>query len=419
MGEAMKNQLLCIITDTLNQLILLQHMNQKVKIPFENTEIAFKHVSDRDLMRARWLFKMFNYKWLIQYGPPLATFSLKLGLPVKGLIRKTIFNHFCGGEAIDDCDRTVQVLAKNGVGAILDFSVEGVQEEKNFDSNFHEILNSIEKAGGAGAYPFAVFKPTGIGRFSLYEKVNSGAMLNEKEKAEFERIKKRFSDLCLAAAKKSLPLFVDAEESWIQDCLDQLAEEQMEIHNREEVIVFNTVQLYRKGRLEYMDRLYAKAKDKGFKVGLKLVRGAYMEKERARAKEMKYSSPIQDNKADCDRDFNEAVRKCFSELTITKVCIATHNQDSCALMANLMEEAGIAHQDDRIWFAQLFGMSDHISFNLAEMGYKVAKYLPYGPVAAVLPYLSRRAKENSAVAGQAGREMQLIDAEILRRKSAS
>lgn len=383
-----------------------------------NTEVAFSRFSDSDLLKTRRLFNLFNYPNFVRWAPAFTTFALRIGFPIKGIVKRTIFNHFCGGETIADCDRTVQKLHAYGIGAILDYSAEGHQKESDFDRNYEEIRRTIQKAATDEAYPFAVFKPTGVGRFNLYAKRNERKELSASEEEEFLRVHKRIEGLCALAAELDVPLFIDAEESWIQDCLDEIVGEMMMRFNREKVIVFNTVQLYRKGRLEYMKNLYESGRREGYKIGLKLVRGAYMEKERERALELGYPSPIQDNKADSDRDYNRAVEMCFENRDITKVCVGTHNEESSILLVKLMEEAGMDPGDDRFWFAQLYGMSDHISFNLAEAGYKVAKYLPYGPVVSVLPYLSRRATENSSVAGQAGREISLINQEISRRRLA-
>ena len=393
-------------------------MTGKPKISFDNTEIAFKRYSNRELKLAKLLFAMFNYKTVVEYAPPITAFALRIGIPIKGLVRATIFDHFCGGESIEDCDKAVKALYKKGIGAILDYSVEGEQDETDFIANYEEILSTIDKAAESDEYPFAVFKPTGIGRFAIYEKVNANDELSNDESAQYQNIKNRFLGLCQRAYDKKVPLFIDAEESWVQDCFDELVEEMMQKFNRDEVIVFNTVQLYRKGRIDYMEGLYQRASEAGFKVGLKLVRGAYMEKERERALEMHYPSPIQDNKADSDKDYNRAIELCFEHMSITKVCVGTHNEESTHLVAQLLAESGLEINDDRFWFAQLYGMSDHISFNLSNAGYNVAKYLPYGPIVSVLPYLSRRAQENSSVAGQSGREISLIKKELARRRNA-
>lgn len=387
------------------------------ELSFDNTEIAFSHKTDGELKKAKWLFQIFKYQWLIKYGPGLATFALKLHLPVKGLIKSTIFAQFCGGENIDDCDSVVEQLWDKGVGSILDYSVEGEESEKQFDKNCEEIKDTIVKAAGKPEYPFAVFKPTGVGRFSIYEKVSQGMALKEKDMELWEKVQKRIYGICELAAKHKVRLFIDAEESWIQPAVDQIVDRMSIEFNVKEAIVFNTIQLYRKYRLDYMRKTIDHARSNGYYVGFKIVRGAYMEKERARAKRLEIESPIQETKIDSDQDYNDAIRLSFENRDICSVCVATHNDASSKLMVQLMYDAGIEPGDQRFWFAQLFGMSDNISYNLAHAGYNVAKYLPYGPVGAVLPYLGRRAQENTSVAGQRGRELSLIVNELERRKS--
>lgn len=387
-------------------------------LSFENTEIAFKHLSTEELKRARMLFNMFKFKFLIKYGPGLASGALKFGIPVKPLIRKTIFDHFCGGESIEDCDNAVANLYHNGIGAILDYSVEGVESEDNFDLNLEEILRTIDKAAAQEEYPFAVFKPTGVGRFDLLAKVNSKEKLSVEEEGEYARFSDRMDKLCSHAASMKVRLFIDAEESWIQDAIDDIVDDLMAKYNVDKAWVYQTVQLYRKGRLGYMHDCLDKARERKYFLGFKLVRGAYMEKERERAEEMGYPSPIQDTKADTDRDYDQAIRFCVEHRDVVSVCAGTHNEKSSQLLFQLLNENGIDKQDERFWFAQLYGMSDNISYNLSYHGYNVAKYLPYGPIQAVLPYLGRRAQENTSVEGQTGRELNLIEMELARRQDA-
>lgn len=365
------------------------------------------------------LFNMFKFKFLIKYGPGLASGALKYGIPVKPLIRKTIFDHFCGGESIDDCDDAVKRMYANGVGAILDYSVEGVESEENFDLNCEEILRTVTKAAVQEEYPFAVFKVTGVGRFDLFAKVHSKETLSDNEQDEFERIKVRVNRICQAASDNKVRIFIDAEESWIQDPIDDIVEEMMAKYNGETSWVYQTVQLYRKSRLEYMQECLDAAVEGDYMLGFKLVRGAYMEKERERAEERGYESPIQDTKDDTDRDYNLAIEFCVKHRDRVSVCAGTHNEESSRLLFDLLQEHGIEKNDPRFWFAQLFGMSDHISYNLAHHGYNVGKYLPYGPIQAVLPYLGRRAQENTSVQGQTGRELSLLEKELARRKSLS
>ncbi|MFM9944184.1 MAG: proline dehydrogenase family protein [Bacteroidia bacterium] len=337
-----------------------------------------------------------------------------MGLPIKGLIKNTVFWQFCGGETIDECDEIVKTLKKNGVGSILDYSVEGDESEENFDLNVEEIKHTITKAKGKPEYPFCVFKPTGIGRMDLLAHVGEGKKLEMDELEEFYRFKKRFEDICKTAFDNDVRLFIDAEESWIQKPIDEIANEMMAKYNLTKAIVFNTVQLYRKDRFDFLKKCIEVAK--GYHLGFKLVRGAYMEKEAARALEMGYPNPIQDSKEGSDRDYNESLKLCFEHRDRVSICAGTHNEDSSMLLAKLMNTAHIEKNDPRFWFAQLYGMSDNISFNLAASGYNVAKYLPYGPIKAVMPYLGRRAKENSSMAGQMGRELAMLVQEIKRRK---
>ncbi len=392
--------------------------NPEETLSFSNTAIAFQDKSDEDLKKARLLFSTFNYKWLLKVGPGLARFGMDMGLPVRGLIRNTLFAQFCGGESIEDCAETVERLAKVGIGTILDYSVEGQEDERTFDATANEIIRTIEESGKNGEkIPFAVFKVTGIARFSILEKAARGKdKLRPDDLAEFQRVETRFGKIVGKAAELKVRILVDAEETWIQPCIDTLTEEAMKRYNREECLVYNTLQLYRHDRCAYLESCIADAREKGYFPGFKLVRGAYMEKERQRAYNRGYPSPIQRSKAESDHDFDEALRICIEARQWVSICAGTHNENSCKLLVKLMKEAGMEASDKRVYFAQLLGMSDHISYNLAHAGYNVAKYVPYGPVKEVLPYLSRRAEENSSVKGQAGRELSLIDMELKRRQ---
>lgn len=382
---------------------------------FSNTEKAFAWKSDAELKRALRLFQLFQWSPAVKYGPTLAEWSLKLKLPVKGLIRNLVFDHFCGGENMHECDAAAQKLHHYGVNSILDYSVEGMETEAVFETNAEEIKAAIRKAADQNHYPFSVFKTTGIMRFGLLEKLQSGQPLNAKEEGELQSANARFEALCAEAARLNVRLFVDAEESWIQEPIDRLTEEMMLKFNREKAIVFNTLQMYRHDRLAYLKNQIVEAEKNGIYLGFKLVRGAYMEKERARAAEMGYEDPIQPDKASSDQDYDAALGLCFEHRERVSVCAGTHNEKSSTLLAKLMQENGVQSSDERFWFAQLYGMSDHISFNLASEGFNVAKYLPYGPVQAVMPYLARRAQENTSVAGQMGRELRLIQEEWNRR----
>lgn len=390
----------------------------EASINLNDTRIAFANKSDGDLWKANWLFRIIGTPWLSRTGQAFTKVALALRLPIKGLIKATIFKQFCGGENIAECLLTAEHLAKSGVGTILDHSVEGQDEEHELDNTVREVLRTIATAKQRTDIPFCVFKPTGISRTDLLEDVSAGKKLSAEEQAEWERVEHRMDSLCHAAAKTDVPLLVDAEESWIQPAVDALVERMMQRYNTERALIFNTAQLYRHDRLAFLKASHARAVEGGYFLGIKLVRGAYMEKERDRAAEKGYPSPIHANKEAVDRDYDAAITFCVEHLDRIAVMAGTHNEQSSLLLARRMDELGIAHDDPRICFAQLLGMSDHISFNLAHARYRVAKYVPYGPVRKVLPYLIRRAAENTSVAGQTGRELRLIIAERTRRKGA-
>lgn len=385
---------------------------------FDNTEVAFKHKSDADLLKAKRLFQLFSYPFLVEKGPLIANFCLSIGLPIKGVIKKTIFHQFCGGEDINSSYSSAKQLAESGIGAILDYSVEGEGSDKSYQHSFKEISAVINYAADHPEFPFAVFKCTGLGPSEVMRKLTEKESLSEKDKKQWIEFTSRVDALCKLAHDRNVKLFIDAEESWLQDPLDQLSYDMMAKYNREKTIVFNTIQLYRKDRIQEMELQIDKARSQGYFIGFKLVRGAYLEKETERAIEKKYPNPIQDSKTDTDLDYDRAIQLCFDQRDITEVCAGTHNEESSYLLARLMDEHNVDHKDERFWFAQLYGMSDHISFNLAAEGFNVAKYLPYGPVKEVLPYLARRAKENSSVKGQAGRELNLINRELQRRHNS-
>jgi proline dehydrogenase len=383
---------------------------------FNNTAISFQAKSNAELRNSYILFKAIGYNWLVKIGPTLINAAFALKLPIKGLIKNTIFKQFCGGESINDCDKIINLLYQFNIGTILDYSVEGEEREDVFDATANEIIKTIEKAKGNVKIPFCVFKTTGIARFALLEKVSANEKLTPDEFAEFERVKNRVNKICGAAFAANVRIFIDAEESWIQTAIDDLADNMMAVYNKQNAIVFNTIQLYRHDRLEYLKKSFNKAQLGNYYYGVKLVRGAYMEKERKRALEMGYIDPIQPNKEASDRDYDLALKFCVENINRISICAGTHNDKSCLLLVKLLNEYNISKNDKRVYFSQLFGMSDHLSFNLSNAGYNVAKYLPYGPVQSVLPYLFRRAQENTSVAGQAGRELVLITKELQRRK---
>jgi proline dehydrogenase len=386
-------------------------------LTFNDTQIAFLHKSNKELQKAYWLFRMIENPFIVKIGSKLLDLAIKINFPIKWIIKPTVFQHFCGGETINDCDFTIDKLGSKNVGTILDYSAEGNNKESDFDIVEKEILDVIEKSKISKNIPFAVFKVTGLARIELLEKLNTEKDdLNEIEKVEFEKVKKRIYNICNSAYQSDLPVFIDAEESWIQNIIDVIAEEMMQIFNKTKPIVFNTIQLYRHDRLTYLNILIGKANERKFFVGLKLVRGAYMEKERERAFQNGYPSPIQQDKESTDRDYDKALDICIVNKDLISLCAGTHNEKSNLYLTELIESNLLKKNDLRFYFAQLLGMSDHISFNLSSDGYNVAKYVPYGPIKSVMPYLVRRAQENTSVAGQTGRELMLIKTEILRRK---
>lgn len=383
---------------------------------FNNTQVAFSLKSDTELDRAYFLFKMISNQPLVRIGTAVTNFALKANLPVEGLIRATVFDHFCGGVNEVDCLSVVDKMYTKGVSSVLDYSVEGKEEEDQFDAALEMTLKTIEFAEERQAIPFAVFKPTGFGRFELYEKLGEKQVLTPEEQAEWNRVVERFDLVCKDAHSKNVALLIDGEESWMQDAADDLVTEMMRKYNKEKAIVFNTLQMYRWDRVDYLKKLHEQAKNEGFFIGMKLVRGAYMEKEIARAEEKGYSSPICASKEDTDENYDAAVRYMIEHLNMMSIFAGTHNESSTYTLMELMQQKGIKTNDDRIWFGQLYGMSDNISYNLAAHGYNVAKYLPFGPVKDVMPYLIRRAEENTSVAGQTSRELTLIKTERDRRK---
>lgn len=383
---------------------------------FNNTQIAFALKSDTELERAYFLFKLINSQPLVRIGTAVTNFAIKANLPVENLIRATVFDHFCGGVNEDDCLSVVDKMYTKGVSAVLDYSVEGKEEENQFDAALEMTLKTIEFAKERKAIPFAVFKPTGLGRLDLYEKVGEKQTLSPEEQAEWNRVVARFDQVCSEAHKKNVALLIDAEESWMQDAADDLVTEMMRKYNKEKVIVFNTLQMYRWDRLDYLKKLHEQAKTEGFFIGMKLVRGAYMEKENLRAEEKGYPTPICASKEASDINYDAAVLYMAEHLDTMSIFAGTHNEESTYKLMELMKAKGIQSTDDRIWFGQLYGMSDNISYNLAANGYNIAKYLPFGPVKDVMPYLIRRAEENTSVAGQTSRELSMIKAERSRRK---
>ncbi|WP_298307493.1 proline dehydrogenase family protein [Flavobacterium sp.] len=384
---------------------------------FNNTEVAFSLKSDTELDRAYFLFKMIANEPLVRIGTAVTNFALKAHLPVDGLIRATVFDHFCGGVNEIDCLSVVDKMYTKGVSSVLDYSVEGKEEETQFDAALEMTLKTVEFAKERQAIPFAVFKPTGLGRLDLYTKVGEKQPLSADEQAEWDKVKERFEIICKTAHSKDVALLIDAEESWMQDAADDLVEDMMRKYNKEKVIVFNTLQMYRWDRMDYLKALHERAKADGFYIGMKLVRGAYMEKEHKRAEENGYPTPICASKQATDDNYNAAVDYMMKHIDKMAIFAGTHNEESSYKLMEMLKANNIEIKDQRIWFGQLYGMSDNISYNLASYGYNVAKYLPFGPVRDVMPYLIRRAEENTSVAGQTSRELNLLKAERDRRKS--
>jgi proline dehydrogenase len=383
---------------------------------FDNTETAFRLKSDSELERAYFLFKMISKEPLVRIGTAVTKFALNVNLPVEGLIRSTVFDHFCGGVNEADCMTTVDKLSDVGVCSILDYSVEGKEEDAQFDTTANKVNELTHFAQNKKAMPFSVFKPTGFGRFDIFQKVTNKETLSDAEKLLWQNIEARYDRVSKTAHNCGIRLLIDAEEYWMQGAADDLCERMMEKYNKERPIVFNTLQCYRWDRLDYLKNIHKKAQAKGYKLGFKIVRGAYLEKENERAIENGYKSPICESKKATDDNFNEIMKYIMDNINDIELYIGTHNELSTYLAMEMMEEKGISRSDDRIWFGQLFGMSDHITFNLGAEGYNVSKYIPFGPVKDVMPYLIRRAEENTSVAGQTSRELTLLKKEKARRK---
>jgi proline dehydrogenase len=383
---------------------------------FNDTEVAFALKTDTELERAYFLFKMIDNEPLVRIGTAVTNFAFKVHLPVESLIRVTVFDHFCGGTTEDDCLSVVDKMFTKGVSSVLDYSVEGKEEEDQFDAALQMTLKTIEFAKERKAIPFAVFKPTGLGRFYLYEKIGEKQPLTLEDQKEWNRVVARFDLICKTAHDKDVSLLIDGEESWMQDAADELVTDMMRKYNKKKAIVFNTLQLYRWDRLDYLKKIHEQAKAEGFFIGMKIVRGAYMEKENNRAEEMGYPTPICESKEATDINYDITMTYMMDNLDVMSIFAGTHNESSSYKLIEMMESRGISKNDNRIWFGQLYGMSDNISYNLAKYGFNVAKYLPFGPVRDVMPYLIRRAEENTSVAGQTSRELNLLKTERKRRK---
>lgn len=385
-------------------------------IDFKDSEIAFRKKSNAELRQTHFLFRMMNNQFFVKLGKQLIDFSFALHLPIQGAIRATIYRHFVGGVSIEDCSKTIEKLRARNTGSILDYAVEGEENEQLFDSTCQEVIRTIEYAEKHDDIPFSVFKITGVGRFDLLAKVSESGKLSEEETQEFQRVSNRVEAIFRRGFELGVPILIDAEETWIQPVIDDMVLELMAKYNKEKAIVQNTYQMYRHDSIARIKEHHKMALDGGFKLGLKIVRGAYMEKERARAIEKGYPSPIQPDKQATDNDFNEIMRYFMQNIDTIDFMSATHNEKSVQLLVDLIEEYQLPKNHPAISFSQLYGMSDHITYNLAERGYNVVKYVPYGKVKTMMPYLLRRAQENSSVKGQSSRELKLIEKEMKRRK---
>lgn len=385
---------------------------------FDDTQKAFKIKSNAELERAYALFRMISSESLVKIGTNLTKFALNVKLPVEGLIRATVFDHFCGGVNEIDAMKVVNRLKTVGVSSVLDYSVEGKEEQEQFDATKAKVLSLIEFSTHKDSMPFAVFKPTGLGRFKIWE-ASSRGQLQGPLLDEWKKVVQRYDDLAQAARTKGLMVLIDAEESWMQDGADALCTQMMFRYNQNTPVVFNTLQCYRHDRLDYLKELHLQAKSKGIKLGFKVVRGAYMEKENERARSMGYPTPICRDKAHTDEMFDAVVSYILKNIDDISLFVGSHNEESTLKAIALMEQHGLVPNDQRVWFGQLYGMSDHITYNLADKGFNVAKYIPFGPVKDVMPYLIRRAEENTSVAGQTSRELELLKKELQRRKEQS
>ncbi|MDE0471267.1 MAG: proline dehydrogenase family protein [Ekhidna sp.] len=389
---------------------------QTEPINFNDTQTAFAYKSTKELKLSHFVFSTMGRPWMAATGTRLTSFALRARLPIKGLIKGTLFSQFCGGESIEDCRKTIDALASENVHTILDYSVEGLKNEEGYEDVKKESLRVVEFAEKNKNIPFCILKLSGLGPTSIMTKAQNDEPLTEMEKTRLFHCEQRVDEVISKVSEKGLMLMIDAEESWFQHFIDGVAYRMMERYNKERPVVFNTYQMYQHDMLRRLQQAIKKAKEANFHLGAKLVRGAYMEKERERAKEKNYPSPIHKNKEGVDKDYDEALKLCMLNIEKMGVCVGTHNEASCNKMVRMMEEQGISSDDDRIYFAQLLGMSDNISFKLADLKYNVAKYVPYGPVEKVLPYLFRRAEENTSIAGQSSRELSLVEKEIKRRK---
>ncbi len=386
-------------------------------INFENIKVAFADKSDKDLSRAYLLFQTISNPVISNTLTAFIKVAMWLHLPISWAIKATVYKHFCGGTTIENSQVTIDKLWASHIGTILDFSAEGKENEEDFNLAMNETIASIQKAKSESSIPFSVFKPTGLARFALLEKISNNSNLTKEEEIEKTTFEDRIENICQTASDNKVPLFIDAEESWIQGAIDDIAIKMMQKFNKNEAWIYNTLQLYRNDRVDHLEMLFKLAAEEKFFVGLKLVRGAYHEQEIERAKEKGYNCPVHTIKENTDIDYNKALTICIENIDFVSVCAGTHNEESSALLVELLNKHNISKDDKRVYFSQLLGMSDHISYNAAKEGFNVVKYVPYGPVKDVLPYLIRRAEENTSIAGQMGRELTNIIEEKKRRRN--
>ena len=389
-----------------------------MKVSFSDSSVAFQDKSDKELKLSYLLFWAISKPYLVSFLSFITKFSLFLHLPIEWVIKQTVYKQFCGGETLKETEKVIQALQKQNIGAILDYSLEGENNETRFEEATKELIELIEYASKNSNIPFTCMKISGIAKNEILEKVSSNKLLSDKEKNAYNKIIDRLNRICTKSFELGIPVYIDAEESWIQPAIDSLTETMMEKYNKNKALVFCTLQMYRHDRNSYFDELLNKARANNFKLGVKIVRGAYLEKENLRAKTFNYPTPINQTKQKTDSEYNLAIEKAIKNYDIVELCAGTHNEKSCLLVTQLMDEYNIASNDKKIWLSQLYGMSDHISYNLAKANYNVTKYLPFGPVKSTIPYLLRRAKENTAIAGQMGQELAKITEEINRRNLA-
>ena len=386
-------------------------------VSFKDTAIAFQHKSDRELLLSYLIFGLTKSPFLVKFLSQAAKFTLAIGLPVKPFIKATVFKQFCGGEKKEEYSKIIAKLGKADVGTILDYSVEGTKDEAGFEDTMDQLLQIIEQSKSDPNIPCTCMKMTAVGSFDLFKKITANEPLSKKDQRELNKVKIRLGKICKASYEADKPIYIDAEETWIQGAIDRLAEEMMAKYNQNKAIVFTTLQLYRWDRNDYFKQLIQKARTGAYKLGIKIVRGAYLEKERERARCLRYKSPVNETKVKTDREYNKAVEIFIDNIDVVEICVGTHNEESCKLLIQAMAEKKLPINHPHIYFSQLYGMSDNISFNLANAGYNVSKYLPFGPIESTLPYLARRAEENTAIAGQMSKELEIIVHERRRRKS--